>query len=141
MTIFVHILATLLGINILNLSGDAVMLAIIFGVCLDLDHLLKVPMYLKKYGLRMVISYPWRTPLQEPISLLWVAPLCAYLHTWVPLAFFSLHIALDYLMSYPKKPFSPLHNFEIRKNPLGIPDASKEGAALLVFICLNLLAL
>jgi len=136
---FVHTIVTLFLIRFFKLTGREKIFALLFGVLIDLDHLIKIPLYFKKYGFKVVRHFRWRTPLQEPISLLWIIPLAIYLDSWVPPLFFLSHIVLDYTMGYPKKPFFPFNNFEARKIQLKLSDAAKQLITFLFFLCLNLL--
>jgi membrane-bound metal-dependent hydrolase YbcI (DUF457 family) len=85
-----------------NLSGIDIVLALLFGVAIDLDHLIKVPLYIKQNGLKVVRYWNWRTSFQEPVSYLW--------------------IVLDYLMSYEKQPFYPFSDFKIPNMKVKIDD-------------------
>jgi hypothetical protein len=108
MTIVPHLLMTTLGVQALGLQGSDIALAYAFGYGIDLvDHPIKLPLYLKKNWTKNEKHYHWRTPLQEPIALLWIIPLSVYLGTYVPAVFFISHFALDYLVSYDKRPFFP----------------------------------
>ncbi|RMF06789.1 hypothetical protein D6764_01415 [Candidatus Woesearchaeota archaeon] len=114
MNILAHLFSVLLAARHLNLSSSDMALAVIFGVLLDADHILKLPLYYSLPKSKRKRHFNWRTPLQEPVSLLWIVPLSIYLQTMVPVLFFILHLALDYLMSYPKKPFFPYSNFSLK---------------------------
>jgi membrane-bound metal-dependent hydrolase YbcI (DUF457 family) len=117
-----HILVTLVFARVGNLSGIDIFLALLFGVAIDLDHLIKVPLYIKQNGLKVVRYWNWRTSFQEPVSYLWIIPLCIYFQTWVPVFFFTTHIVLDYLMSYEKQPFYPFSDFKIPNMKVKIDD-------------------
>lgn len=141
MTFVTHILLTNLGVKALKLQGQDIVLAYVFGVLIDLDHFIKLPQYIKKNHITVVKHYNWRSSLQEPISLLWIIPLCFYLSSWVPAIFFLGHLFLDYCLSYAKKPFFPLSDYttlgflhRIIKN-----DKVTEGLFIIVLICLNLI--
>ncbi len=144
MTFLTHSLVTAAGVQLLNLKGLDLVFAYIFGVLIDLDHLIKVPSYFKKYGLKVKRHYNWRTSLQEPVSLLWIAPLSLYMRTYVPIVFFvGAHLVLDYLVSYPKKPLFPFSKFTTRGF---VPtnervDVYKEILVAVVFLCINLAVL
>lgn len=108
MTILPHLLLTTVGVQVLGLEGKDIALAYAFGYGIDLvDHPIKLPLYLKKNGRKNETNYHWRTPLQEPVALMWIIPLSMYLGTPVPALFFISHFALDYLVSYEKRPFYP----------------------------------
>jgi hypothetical protein len=130
---------TALGVQALGLEGRDVWLAYTFGYGIDLvDHPIKLPLYLRKNGTKNEKNYHWRTPLQEPVALLWIIPLSIYLGTYVPALFFASHFFLDYLVSYDKRPLYPFSMYTTR----GIlPDASdtlKEWATIGVLTALNI---
>lgn len=81
MTIFTHILATSLGVQALGLKGEECALAYTFGLGVDVDHVVKLPYYLRAVGLHDKRGYYWRSSLQEPVALLWILPLC---FSWAP---------------------------------------------------------
>ncbi len=114
MNIFTHIVAVLVLAKAMSLNSSDLLIALVFGVGVDIDHLLKLPLYFSLPKSKRKRHLNWRTPLQEPISLLWVAPLSIYLSSFVPVIFFSLHLLLDYLMSYSKRPFFPYSNLKMK---------------------------
>ena len=134
MTLVTHILATTAGIQLLNLDEKGIILALIFGVAIDLDHVLKVPSYLKENKFKYKRHFPWRTFLQEPISFLWIIPICLILGTIIPIIFFSLHLLLDYCTNYAKKPFYPFSNYSTKGYFTSLSGVLKEG--FVVFISL-----
>jgi hypothetical protein len=141
MTILTHALGTTLGVQLLGLRGRDAYLAYAFGVAVDLDHLVKAPSYLKAVGWVNRRGYYWRSSLQEPVALLWIVPLSVLLGTAVPIVFFLLHLALDYLVSYEKMPWYPYSLHVTRGWLVTIPDRLKEGVVLAVFACSNLFLL
>ncbi len=127
MTILPHLLLTTLGVQVLGLEGKDIVLAYVFGYGIDLvDHPIKLPLYLRKNGKKNEKNYHWRTPLQEPVALLWIIPLSFYLGTYVPALFFALHVLLDYGVGYEKRPFAPFSTFSTEGFLTGISDARKE---------------
>jgi len=131
-TILPHLALTTLGIQVLGLEGKDIALAYAFGYGIDLvDHPIKLPLYLKKNGRKNEKHYHWRTPLQEPVALLWIIPLSAWLGTPVPALFFFSHFALDYMVSYEKRPLAPFSNWSTEGVLTGYSDASKEVAVTL----------
>jgi len=117
-----HVLVTLLFVKLASLSGIDVFWAFLFGVAIDFDHLIKIPLYIKQNGFKVVRYWNWRTSFQEPVSYLWIIPLSIYFQTWVPVFFFTTHIVLDYLMSYEKQPFYPFLEYKIPKAKLKLDD-------------------
>jgi hypothetical protein len=131
MTILPHLLLTTLGVQALGLHGTDVVLAYSFGYGVDLiDHPIKLPLYLRKNGKKNEKHYHWRTPLQEPVALLWIIPLSFYLGTAVPALFFVSHVFLDYCVSYEKRPLYPFSPWSTEGFFQGISDAKKE-----IFTC------
>lgn len=132
MTIIPHLLLTTLGVQVLGLEGKEIVLAYSFGYGIDLvDHPIKLPLYLRKNGRKNEKNYHWRTPLQEPVALLWIIPLSMYLHSFVPALFFISHVFLDYMVSYEKRPLYPFSTYTTEGIMTGISDTKKE-----VFTCL-----
>jgi hypothetical protein len=130
MTIITHVVVTTVGVRLLGLHGRDAVLAYGFGVGPDLDHVVKLPYYLRAVGLRNQKDYYWRSSLQEPVAVLWIAPLCILLGTVVPLIFFLAHVALDYSVRYEKMPFYPYSAWVTRGWLTRIPDKLKEIAVL-----------
>jgi hypothetical protein len=126
-TIFTHLLATTLGAQALELHGGEAVLAYAFGVGVDVDHAIKAPFYLRAVGLKDKRGYYWRSSLQEPVALLWIAPLCLFLGSAVPLVFFAIHVAMDYSVRFEKMPFYPYSPWVTRGWLTRLPDKLKEG--------------
>lgn len=127
MTVLPHLLLTTAGVQALGLEGTDIALAYTFGYGIDLvDHAIKLPLYLKKNGRKNERHYHWRTPLQEPIALLWIIPLSIYLGTYVPSLFFLSHVILDYMVSYEKRPFYPFSTFSTEGMLDRYSDTKKE---------------
>ena len=127
MTILPHLLLTTVGVQVLGLEGKDVVLAYTFGYGIDLvDHPIKLPLYLKKNGKKNEKHYHWRTPLQEPVALLWILPLSFYLGTYVPALFFMSHFLLDYMVSYEKRPFYPFSEYSTEGLLRKYGDTQKE---------------
>ena len=139
MTIIPHLLVTTLGVQVLGLQGSDIALAYTFGYGVDLvDHPIKLPLYLKKNGTKNEKYYHWRTPLQEPVALLWIIPLSVYLHTPVPVVFFLSHILLDYMISYDKRPWYPFSMYTTKGILPAASDAVKEWTTTAVVLIANL---
>lgn len=122
MIITTHALATigvgkLLGIQ----TSRDWFLAFLFGVLPDLDHLkIFLPKYFNGEAWQRFYhrEYPIRSFIQEPISLLWVVPLSFYLASPVPMAAWSVHVFLDYLVDGARKPFWPLSHLTLKSGLL-----------------------
>ncbi len=130
-----HVLATTLGVKALGLHGGAVALAFAFGCGIDIDHLLKLPFYLKSVGFKDRRGYYWRSSLQEPVALLWIVPLSIFLGTIVPIVFFVIHVAMDYSVRFEKMPFYPYSSYVTRGWLLGLSDNVKEGVLFILLAC------
>jgi hypothetical protein len=134
MTIITHIVATAIGVQALNLRGRDTVLAFLFGVAVDIDHVIKAPFYLRYAGLTNQKDYYWRSSLQEPVAFLWIAPLCLFLGTIVPALFFAIHLAMDYSVGYEKMPFYP-YSRHISGWFTRYPDRTKELILLAGLAC------
>ncbi len=127
MTILPHLLLTTVGVQALGLEGKDVVLAYAFGYGIDLvDHPIKLRLYMRKNGRKNEKNYHWRTPLQEPVALLWIIPLSFYLGTPVPALFFASHFFLDYLVGYEKRPLYPFSTYTTEGLLTGYSDTAKE---------------
>ncbi len=127
MTILPHLFLTTVGVQALGLQGTDVALAYAFGYGIDIiDHPIKLPLYLKKNGKKNEKHYHWRTPFQEPVALMWIIPLSFYLGTYVPALFFISHFALDYMVSYEKRPWYPFSTYSTEGVLTKYSDAKKE---------------
>jgi hypothetical protein len=139
MTIFTHIVATTAVVQAMHLRDPKqIALAYLFGVAVDVDHALKAPFYLRAVGLQDKRGYYWRSSLQEPVALLWIAPLCVWLGTIVPIVCFGVHLLLDYSVRYEKMPFYPYSPYVTRGWLLGLGDRTKEAIALGGLVAANL---
>lgn len=142
MTAISHALITTAGIRMLNLHGQDMFLAYAFGVLIDIDHVIKIPLYFKKHNYKLTDVfkkplpreryYNWRTPLQEPIALLWIVPLGIFINSPVPVIFFILHILLDYSIGFPKLPFFPFNTLKTKGIFTTIPNKIKELAIIAI---------
>lgn len=139
MNLITHILSVLLLGKILPISGFEWVLAFIFGVFIDIDHIFKLPIFLKFRNFRTIRYLNWRSSIQEPVSYLWVIPLSIFFKSYVPVLFFTLHLALDYMMSYEKKPFFPFSNYTIRDTKKFRRDGVLQAVVSLLIICTFLL--
>jgi hypothetical protein len=137
MKIGTHFLATTLGVQAMGLAGQDRILAYTFGMAVDVDHLVKLPYYLRAVGLHDKRGYYWRSSLQEPVALLWILPLSYFLGTIVPVVFFAIHVAMDYSVRFEKMPFFPYSPYVTRGWLTGISDKVKERVLFTVLLILN----
>jgi hypothetical protein len=139
MTIFSHILATTAVVQAMHLRDPKqIALAYIFGVAVDIDHVVKAPFYLRTVGLRDKRGYYWRSSLQEPVAFLWILPLSLLLGSVVPLVCFAVHLLMDYSVRYEKMPFYPYSRYVTRGWLQGIPDGRKEAVLASALVAANL---
>lgn len=139
MTIFSHILATTAVVQAMHLRDPKqIALAYIFGVAVDIDHVVKAPFYLRAVGLRDQRGYYWRSSLQEPVAFLWILPLSLLLGSVVPLVCFAAHLLMDYSVRYEKMPFYPYSRYVTRGWLQEIPDGRKEAVLATALMAANL---
>lgn len=120
MTVMSHILATYFLGKLLKLKNKKDwFLAFLFGVgidFLDTPHLLasfKV-FFLGQAWFGIGGQYYLRSFIQEPVSLIWVIIIGLLLKSSIPAIFFSLHVAMDYICLYEKRPFWPFFIYSTR---------------------------
>src|SRR2546427_2129017 len=89
MTIVTHALATTLGVRLLKLTGSGVVLAYVFGVGVDLDHVIKAPFYLKAIGLKMKEAITGGPPRRSPAPWCGSSPCASSRGRWVRRSFSS----------------------------------------------------
>ena len=139
MTIVSHILATTAVVQAMHLRDPKqIALAYLFGVAVDVDHVIKAPFYLRAVGLRDKRGYYWRSSLQEPVALLWIVPLSLLLGSAVPVICFAIHLLMDYSVRYEKMPFYPYSRVVTRGWLIDIPDRRKEAVVAAGLLALNL---
>ena len=137
-TFFTHALVTYTGVRVLGLEGVDVIWAYVFGVLIDLDHLIKIPGYIKRVGWKIQKHYNWRTSLQEPVALVWAALFSIAVKSVAPTVFLGAHIVLDYLVSYEKRPWWPFSGYMTRGMWLSRSDRFKEIVVATLFGCISL---
>ena len=122
MLITTHALATIaVGEALGAQTPQSWFLAFLFGVFIDLDHLkIFKPQYRKNGDWKKFFDHrlPMRSFLQDPLSIFWVVPLSFYLKTPIPMAAWSVHVFMDYLVDGCRKPFWPFSNFTLKKGIL-----------------------
>lgn len=111
-----HLLATLLGCALLSmvrpLAPREWLLAILFGVVIDLDHLLQFPRYVAQNGWSALTpaamlhwGAAWQGFMHTPWALLLVLPAMLLFGSWMPLAAWGLHMVLDFVVARHLVPF------------------------------------
>jgi hypothetical protein len=76
-----------------------------FGVFIDLDHLLGLGDYAKSNGIKALLHFDnltnpgghWKSLFHNPVSIAVVAPLSIASRLMVPLLFWGVHIAMDFV--------------------------------------------
>lgn len=121
---FSHLFITILLAKYMNLKSIDLAMAFFFGVLIDLDHLYTVnknSSILKNFRgfIKTFFTNPkklmLRTFLQEPISIAWVILFSILIKNPVPVIFFSIHVGMDYLCKFEKRPFWPLSKITFKK--------------------------
>jgi hypothetical protein len=100
-----HLIVTLLFIQIFLLDRNDAFVALVFGVFIDLDHLMGLRDYTQANGMKAVFDLDhlmnpgghWKSVLHTPIGLAIVGPLAFASRLAIPLVFWSLHIAMDFV--------------------------------------------
>lgn len=111
-----HLLATLLACALLAhvrpLAPRDWLLALAFGVAIDLDHLLQLPAYVAAHGFEGLTPASmlrwggaWQGLMHTPWALLLVVGACFAAWSWVPLAFWGLHMFQDFVVARHLVPF------------------------------------
>lgn len=82
------------------------LLALGFGVAIDLDHALQFPVYVASHGMAgltpasmLTWGGAWQGFMHTPWALALVVPACMTYRTWVPAAFWLLHMFQDFVVA------------------------------------------
>lgn len=82
------------------------LLAVGFGVAIDVDHLLQMPAYLAMHGTAALTpeqmlhwGAAWQGVMHTPWALLFAVPLALVYRSVVPLAFWGLHMVQDFVVA------------------------------------------
>lgn len=105
-----HLLATLLGCALVSLVRPVGprewLLALGFGVAIDLDHLLQIPTYVASQGAggltpAAILHWggAWQGFMHTPWALALVLPASLLFASWFPLAFWGLHMVQDFVIA------------------------------------------
>ena len=112
-----HLLGTLLVAGLVSLLWRPLaprhwLLALGFGVVIDLDHLLQVPAYVAAHGLdgltpatMLAWGGAWQGFMHTPWALALVAPAMLLFRSLAPLAFWGLHMFQDFVVARHLVPF------------------------------------
>lgn len=105
-----HLLATLIGCALLGLirpiGPKGWVLALSFGVAIDLDHFLQFPAYVASHGWSGLTpasmlqwGASWQGFFHTPWALVLVVPACLAFWSVAPLAFWGLHMVQDFVIA------------------------------------------
>ena len=100
-----HIVVSLLLIQLLTLDRNDAFVALLFGVFIDIDHLLGLAEYLKANGIRAVFDLDrmmdpggqWKSLFHNPVALMVVGPISVASRLAIPVIFWGVHIAMDFV--------------------------------------------
>ena len=105
-----HLLGTvLLGLllsRIVPFQARDWVIALTFGVLIDLDHLLQIPAYIQANGLAALKpgemaqwGGAWQGIMHKPVALALVGFASLALWSWLPLTFWGLHMFQDFVIA------------------------------------------
>ncbi len=100
-----HLIVTLLLITLLNLDKNDSFVALLFGVFIDVDHLLGLKDYVAANGLASVLDLgdlmqpegQWKSMFHNPVAVMVVGPVSTGSRLALPLLFWGVHMVMDYL--------------------------------------------
>lgn len=100
-----HLVVSLLLIQLLYLDRNDAFVALMFGVFIDLDHLLGLGDYAKANGIKAVFDFGsltdagghWKSLFHSPVAIAVVGPLSIASKLAIPLLFWGIHIAMDFV--------------------------------------------
>ena len=98
-----HLIVSLLLIQIFVLDRNDAFVALVFGVLIDLDHLIGLKDYAKANGIMAVFDFDnllnpgghWKSVLHNPMALAIVGPLSFASRLAIPLIFWGVHVGMD----------------------------------------------
>lgn len=93
----------MLIIRQLDLDRNEAMIGMLFGVFIDIDHLLGIPDFVNENGASNLTNpesllnsgVQWKSTLHNPIAVLIVAPASIAFRFVIPLSFWGIHVAMD----------------------------------------------
>lgn len=100
-----HLVVTVLLIQLMTLDKNDSFVALLFGVFIDVDHLLGLKGYIEVHGVAGVLDTDslmqadgqWKSILHNPMAVMVVGTVSAASRIAVPLIFWSVHISMDWL--------------------------------------------
>lgn len=100
-----HLLFVLLFIRLLDLDGNEAFVALLFGVFIDLDHLMGMPEFIHQNGVAsiadaeafMTSDIQWKSLFHSPVAVLVVAPVAIAFRYMFPLLIWGSHLLMDWV--------------------------------------------
>jgi len=98
-----HFVVILLLILLLKLDRNEMLAVMLFGVFIDVDHLLAIPDFISQNGVEnltnaeslMAADVEWKSALHSPMAILIVAPSAVAFRLALPLMAWGTHVAMD----------------------------------------------
>lgn len=98
-----HLIVTLLLIQVFLLDRNDAFVALVFGVFIDLDHLMGLKDYTQANGVKAIFDLDhlmnpgghWKSVMHNPVAITIVGPLTYASRLAIPLVFWGVHILLD----------------------------------------------
>lgn len=100
-----HIVVSLLLVQLLSLDKNNAFIGLVFGVFIDLDHLIGLGSYAQTNGLRPLTDWhtltdpggQWKSLFHSPIALGVIVPMSFVTMLAVPLVFWAVHVSMDFV--------------------------------------------
>ena len=100
-----HLIVSLLLIQLLTLDRNDAFVGLLFGVFIDVDHLIGLKDYTQTNGYAAVfdldsITNPgghWKSLFHSPVAVAVVGPLSVASRFAIPLVFWGIHVAMDFV--------------------------------------------
>ncbi|MGQ9586759.1 MAG: hypothetical protein ACUVT7_00010 [Thermoplasmata archaeon] len=100
-----HLIVSLLLIQLFLLDRNDAFVALLFGVFIDVDHILGLKDYVQANGFSAVLDFDslshaeghWKSLMHSPTAVAIVAPLALASRLAIPLVFWGVHILMDYV--------------------------------------------
>ncbi len=100
-----HLVVSVLLIELLTLDRNDAFVALMFGVFIDLDHLIGLKNYAKANGIQAVFDFDslaqadgqWKSMLHNPVAVAVVGPISVASRLMIPLLFWGVHVSMDFV--------------------------------------------
>ncbi len=98
-----HFLVVILLVYLLKLDRNEILAVMLFGVFIDVDHLLAIPDFVSQNGVSNLTNtesllnadVQWKSALHSPMAILVVAPAAVAFRLALPLVAWGTHVAMD----------------------------------------------